>query len=202
MTVPVMAKDEGREALATYLTWLRECLEEGWTDWKAFLAGNPKAANFRATTRANMVYDYTVAAAERKFEKDPNVHISSKRGFTTLTFTSPRIIVLRFKKYRSRRLKTSGIPTRQRIAFEEQRIALDGMDITNLVAGYVLDTLGTKQIMLAISCPLGSDVLWSINLEDEAMATVQPVYELPLDDGPAIRSKKPKKTKQDNAEGQ
>lgn len=202
MTAPVLTEDEGREALATYLAWLRECIEEGWADWKAFLAGNPKAANFRATTRANMVYDYTVAAAERKFEDDPNVHVSSKRGFTTLTFTNPRLIVLRFKKYRSRRLKTSGIPTQQRIAFEGQRIALDGMDITNLVAGYVLDKLGTKQIMLAISCPLGSEVLWSINLEDEATATVQPVYELPLNDAPAIRSKKQKKIKKDDAEGQ
>lgn len=196
-----MTEDEAREVLAVYLDRLRECLQEGWADWKEYLSENPKAATLRAATRASMVYDFVVAAAKKKFDDDPQVHISDKRGFTTITVGQPRIVVVRFKKFRSKKLRTSGVRTQQRIAYEEQWISLDGLDVTNLVAGYVLDRLGTEPIKLAIACPRGAEVFWSIDLDDE-MASVRPVQELPLDDGPVVRSKKLKKVNKDNVEGQ
>jgi hypothetical protein len=201
MTTPLMTEDEARELLAGYLGDLRECLEAGWAGWKKYLKDNPQAASHRASTRASIVYDYVVAAAKAKFDGNDDVHVSEARGFLTLTIKQPRIVVLRFKKFASKKLKTSGIPTQQRIEFQNQWVSIDGLDVTNMVVGYLLDKVGSEPIRLAVTCPLGKSVMWAIDLDDD-IAGVQPVNQLPLDDAPVVRSKTVKKIeKKDETEG-
>jgi hypothetical protein len=200
MSTPLMTEDEARELLGGHLADLRECLQAGWDDWKAHLATNPKAASHRPSTRASMVYDFVVGAAKAKFEDNDDVHVSEARGYLTLTFAQPRIVVLRFKKFASKKLRTSGIPTQQRIEFNNQWTAIEGLDVTNVVAGYLLDTVGSEPVRLAITCPLGKCVMWAIDLDDD-LAAVQPARQMPMDDAPVVRSKTVKKAeKKDETE--
>jgi len=202
MQPTVMSQTEAQALLAPYLPKIRTALEEGWREWRRHLDGNSRATAHRPSTRANMVYDWTVAAAEREFDGDPAVKMSKKSGFLTLTIGSGPIIRVRFKKYSSKSLRTSGIPTQQRIAFENQWLEIDGLRVTDVVAGYLLDRAAVEQDRLAVTCPLGGGPLWAIDLDGE-VAEVQPIQQLPLDDGPVVRSASKKQTKKskDQTEG-
>lgn len=160
----VITKEEALKILGCHLDDIVAVVIAGWSDWQDINKSDPaKTATKSGRTRASWVYDAMAAKAKEVFADKPDVHVSESRGFVTLTFDNK--IVMRFKKFRGRALRTSGIATQQRLEFETQQLHMDGMTVTGVVAGYLLDRIEQQQEKLAITCPLNGDNLWVIELE-------------------------------------
>lgn len=164
MSPTVISKEEALAILRDHIDDIIVVLLAGWAEWKELQKDNPeKTATKGARTRATWVSDAMAAKARELFDPKPGVHVSKKHGFVTVTFDNK--LVLRFKKFRGKTLRTSGIPTQQRMLFENQQLHLDGMMVTGVVAGYLLDELEQEQAKLAITCPLKGKNEWDIELE-------------------------------------
>jgi hypothetical protein len=168
----IITEAEARKLLEPYRTRLRACILAGWERWQELLYTSPGHFTItRATSRANLVYDYIVEAAKKEFlpggQPEPHVRVSDKHGFLTLTFHDR--IVIRFKKFRGRGLSTSGIPTRQQQLFAFQ-LPMENMpaEVTKAVAGYLLNSLQDEIERAAVTCSVGDEREWIIDLEPEA----------------------------------
>jgi hypothetical protein len=167
----IITEAEARKLLEPYLARLHKCIRAGWERWQELLYTSPgHFTSTRATSRANLVYDYIVEAAKKEFlpggQPEPHVRVSESHGFLTLTFHDR--IVIRFKKFRSRGLWTSGIPTRQQQLFALQ-LPMENMpvEVTKAVAGYLLNSLQDEIDRAAVTCSVGNDREWIIDLEPE-----------------------------------
>jgi len=192
----VISQRDAEAILAPHLDALRGFLEGGWADWHEMVARSPELATSRATTRANIVYDRITARAEEYFDAQ-GIPADRRGQMLAVSFDDGRLI-MRFKKFRSRKLSTSGIPTQQRLEFEFQQVVLDGTASTYVVAGYLPDELGLDLDLLAIACTFDGRVLWQIDLAGQGLAPVLPV---PVDSpqGPPVRSTRP--AEREEAEG-
>lgn len=184
----LLSREDAEAILAPHLGALRGFMEQGWVDWHETVAVAPKMATARPTTRANFVYDRITFYAETYFDEQ-GIPVVRKSQMLTVSLGDGRLI-LRFKKFRSRKLGTSGIPTHQRLEFELQQVVLDGTAATYVVAGYLPDELGVGLDVLAVACTYDSRVIWQIDLNDEALAAVVPVRVEPPQ-GPPVRSTRP-----------
>ena len=99
----------------------------------------------------------------RRFDGRAGVHVTEVHGFITVTFENR--LVLRFKKFTGRRLRTGGVRTKQRRLFEYQQLVLDGMRVTTVVAGYLLNDVQQELQEIALVCPRGSSNEWVITLD-------------------------------------
>lgn len=154
----LLSQDEARDLLETYAIPLREIIERAWQRWLE----NPDAATASRRTRASAIYDYVTEAVEQRFDGDPRVTFAWKHGALTMTVASTAVI--RFKKFRGRTLLTSGISTFARQRFLGQEGTLDGMVVTHLVVGYLLDELESQPERIAVTCPHLRGNLWSFEL--------------------------------------
>lgn len=193
MPLELITEAEARTLLHPHLPALSACFEGAWEDWQELEpALVSKAPQYRTTSRANLMYDLLVSRIQKEFEDTPGVTFTSSRGLFTLTFDSR--LVIRFKKFRSKALKTSQIMTLQQRRLAKQELDL-GLNATTVVAGYLLDALGTKLKKLAVVCPLNGENVWEIDLHDEANGGLAGVAMLPTPDSgapkPAVRSRKP-----------
>ncbi|MGW3571227.1 hypothetical protein ACWDSL_46365 [Streptomyces sp. NPDC000941] len=175
MTQPITA-EEASQVLSPYLDQIGRCIQDGWQRWRTLLKHDAELGVIISNrSRANLVYDFIRYEAVNRFDGDPDVTISDSRGFLLLTFAEK--IVMRFKKYRDAKLRTSSIPTQQSLKFTNQ--VLPGMtELTHLVAGYLPDDAGIDLEQVAITCTLGNDQLWVLDL-DLAIDTVAAVTPLP-----------------------
>lgn len=134
------------------------------------------------------MYDRITLHAEAYFEA-VGIPCVRKGQMLVVSFDDGRLI-LRFKKFRSRKLGTSGIPTEQRLEFELQQVVLDGTAATYVVAGYLPDELGIGLDVLAIACTYNGRVIWRIDLSDDSTTSVVRVR-VDSPQGPSVRSTRP-----------
>ncbi|WP_433546538.1 hypothetical protein ACQPZG_16635 [Streptomyces sp. CA-294286] len=162
MTEPLSA-EEAELALSPHLQKIGGCIDRGWRRWLTLLKQDSELAIvISARSRANLVYDFIRHEAVNAFDDCEDVTVGDSRGFLLLTFEEK--IVLRFKKFRDRKLRTSGISTQQRHEFSNQ--VLPGMEaLTHLVAGYLPDKEGLGLERMAITCSLDDDRLWVLELD-------------------------------------
>lgn len=201
MVPDVISEDEAKAILDRYTEPLAEVVAAGLPDWKDLPPD--KTARQGRRTRASWISDVIADKAHEKFDNEPDVDVTSKRGFVTLTFAGK--LVLRFKKFNGRRLRTSGIMTHQRIAFESQQLSFDGMTVTGIVAGYLLDKLEQELARLAIVCPLNGHNLWVIDLAipGQGGGTVVPIgprTPTPTSPSVVVESARKKKTNDEHQE--
>lgn len=171
--------------LSPHLQKIGGCIELGWRRWLDLLKQDSELGIvISARSRANLVYDFIRYEAVNAFDGSGSVTVGDSRGFLLLTFEER--IVLRFKKFRDRKLRTSGVPTQQRREFANQ--VLPGMEaLTHLVAGYLPDKEGLGLERMAIACSLNDDRLWVLELdlglgETGATAPVAPMPTTPQRD--------------------
>ncbi|WP_411091309.1 hypothetical protein [Streptomyces sp. 049-1] len=193
MPLELITEAEARTLLHPHLPALRACFEGAWKDWQEVEpAVVSKAPQYRATSRANVVYDFLVSRIQREFEDTPGVTFNSHPGFLAVTFDGR--LVVRFKKFRSKSLTVSQIMTLQQRRLASQELDL-GLNATTVIAGYLLDSLGTELKKLAVVCPLNGENVWEIDLHGEA-GSMAGVVTLPTGDSgapkPGVRSRKPK----------
>lgn len=184
----LLSQRSAETILAPHREALRGFLEQGWADWHESVSSAPILATSRPTTRANMVYDRITHHAEAYFDAQ-GIPAVRKAQMLTVSFDDGRLI-LRFKKFRNRKLGTSGVPTQQRLEFERQQVVLDGTAATYVVAGYLPDELGIGLDALAIACTYHGRVIWQIDLNEEGAASVVPVR-VDAPQGPPVRSARP-----------
>ncbi|SFS17481.1 hypothetical protein SAMN04487846_3570 [Microbacterium sp. cf046] len=184
----LLSQQDAEAILAPHMSALRRFLEQGWSDWHESVLAAPKLATTRATSRANVVYDRITLHAEAYFEA-VGIPCVRKGQMLVVSFDDGRLI-LRFKKFRSRKLGTSGIPTEQRLEFELQQVVLDGTAATYVVAGYLPDELGIGLDVLAIACTYNGRVIWRIDLSDDSTTSVVRVR-VDSPQGPSVRSTRP-----------
>ncbi|MET8345632.1 MULTISPECIES: hypothetical protein [Streptomyces] len=184
MTEPLSAV-EAELILSPHLQKIGGCIELGWRRWLDLLKQDSELGIvISARSRANLVYDFIRYEAVNAFDGSASVTVGDSRGFLLLTFEER--IVLRFKKFRDRKLRTSGVPTQQRREFANQ--VLPGMEaLTHLVAGYLPDKEGLGLERMAIACSLNDDRLWVLELdlglgETGATAPVAPMPTTPQRD--------------------
>lgn len=190
MTEALLSRQTAMQMLEPHLVAMRECVERGWEQWRESVDATPRFAVGRKTTRANVVYDFVSAQLEAYFDS-VGICTSRKRGFLTVSVGNG-VLELRFKKFdHPQRLTTSGVPTAQRLAIENQQVPFDGMEVTYVTVGYYPDELGMGLEVIALACSYGRELKWSINLLEEvaSSAPVMPLIgALELDDGPTVRS--------------
>lgn len=154
----ILSQEQAAELLARHSAALNGCVERAWTRWLK----NPDAATASKRTRAATVYDYITQEVEKTFAAVPGVRLQWKHN--SLNMTVDDSAILRFKKFRGKKLRTSGIATNARNNFLQQAGVLDGMVVTHLVVGYLLDELEQGTEKIAVTCPLGNGNLWALDL--------------------------------------
>jgi hypothetical protein len=180
----VISRETAEQILAPQLDLVGLCLFNAWDKLKAETA---LAVPVKPRTRANLVYDYAVAEAWRLLDGREGLTLTDQRGFLLVTIDER--LLLRFKKYR-KGLMTSGIATGQAQLFAFQQLTLDGMPpMTNIVAGYVLDEFQREIARVAITCRVGSRLIWAIDIPrpDAGVVIPIPAPAQPLP-SPAVRS--------------
>lgn len=185
MSDEILTREDADAILRPHMAALRECVESGWADWHQAVRDTPFLATSRTTSRANVVYDRISQRAEAYFDAQ-GIPTSRKRGFLTVSLDGGRL-VLRFKKFRNKKLRTAGISTQQRLAIEYQQPALSGLEVTHATVGYLPDDIGVDLDVMAVACTYGERVVWQIDLFGEEFAAPVPVR---VDEphGPTVRS--------------
>lgn len=186
-----MTQGDTEALLAPHLTAIRSAIEGGWKAWHEWQKTKPDPIVLSGRTRASTVYDLVAARLDTYFA---SVGITTvwKTQFLHVVFPGEKPVILRFKKFLDRRLRTSGIPTEQRLAVDAQQHTFDGMEATWIVAGYIPDSTGLELEKIAISCSYYGDLQWSIDLDEDAESgaiaePIHPVAPAP----PAVRSTRP-----------
>ena len=185
-------RDEAVSVLDPHLDRITSVLTAGWRAWEEATKDHRRLSAIASRrTRASLVHDAMTDEAERIFADVEGVHASKQRGFLTLTFDDR--VILRFKKFRNKRLRTSGIMTNQRSQFEWQQIHIDGMAVTNVVAGYLVDKLQQGLERVAITCFEGKHNQWVLDLTSPngsvgAVPLQLPLAPQPSEPGIAVRS--------------
>ena len=181
MTEPLSAF-EAKAILSPHLEKIGSSINLGWRQWLALLKQDSELGVMISNrTRANLVYDFIRYQAVKAFDGCSDIQISDNRGFLLVTFNNK--IILRFKKFRDRKLRTSGIPTQQRREYASQ--VLPGMEaLTHLVAGYLVDEAGLGLDRAAITCSLDEDQLWVLELDLGLGDVGVPTPVAPLPPGP------------------
>lgn len=184
----LLSQDEAEAILLPHLEPLRDIVVSGWDDWHKSVKASPLLATVRDASRAGIVYDKITERAEAYFDS-LDIPTNKKRQFLEVVLADGQL-VLRFKKFRSRALGTSGIPTQQRRELMYQQVVLDGMAVTYAVVGYLPDELGVGLDVVAVACSYGNRRVWHIDLAEDQAAPAVPVREA-LFERPTVRSTRP-----------
>ncbi len=164
----LLTSEEAEPILKPLLTRLAASIGHGWDAWITDYAG--KHIILSARTRANIVFDETVAWAEREFINEPGV--KCKRICNSFWMFIGDKIILRFKKF-NRDSLPSNIQTKQQMLFGAQLVFPTMEPGTLLNAGYILDDLQRAILHKKITCQLKDKVIWELKLGAEGSATVE-----------------------------
>lgn len=188
----LLTQEQASNVLGPHAPLLNDCVQRAWARWLR----NPDSATASKRTRATTVYDYIAQEVEAEFTRAAGITLAWKHGSLHMTVCDTAII--KFKKFRGRRLRTSGVATNARNMFLRQAGVLDGMVVTHLVVGYLLDDIEQSTERIAVTCPLGKGNLWVLDLGpdfgngtgDTSSAPTPLVPQEPDDSGTVIRSTK------------
>lgn len=123
--------------------------------------------------RANLVYDFAIGEARSTLDGREGLVLTEERGFLAVNVDEK--LLLRFKKYR-KGLATSGISTRQKRLFDYQQLSIAGMEqVTGIIAGYELDEFQREIKRVAITCRMGTSLVWAIDVARPEVSTVVPI---------------------------
>jgi hypothetical protein len=181
--IPPIDRDAALEILEPHLQRLGGCVWRAWDRWTSETLLPMQVAK---RSRASLVYDYAADEARRTLGGIDGLIVTEDRGFV-LVNVEDRLLV-RFKKF-DKRLRTSGIATRQKTLFAHQQLTIDGLGpMTQLVVGYLLDEFELAISRVAVTCSLGSRIEWVIEIPRDVgtVASLPPVTSQPVD--PTVRS--------------
>lgn len=156
-----VSQSEAERTLEPHLCAIAECIYSAFSE---FESGHGSEADWSPRTRASMMHDLMVKHVKRRFDGAPSVRWFTRRGLFHLEIDGS--FWLRFKKL-DRNMRSSSIPTLQALSFlNVLQLELPGMPspVSRLTAGYVLNPLRTAIEGAYVTCPLGSEIGWFIEL--------------------------------------
>lgn len=190
-----LSEKEAKEILRPHMPNLYGCIADGWHAWETLGQREPGLRKpLNAMARAYFIYCHIVESAKKRFSEIPNVRLSEKKRFLTITFG--REVTLRFKKLDSKR-RARGTPTKQFLLFMNQQY-IPGLEPTqiNLVGGYTLNDVQAEINEILITCPMGATNKWDFvldaPLEQERIQNITPKS---VEEKPIIRPIKVRKEK-------
>jgi hypothetical protein len=162
--------------------------------------GSPGDVSSRS--RANVLYDFITAEVAKRLADKPNVRIRKTRSLMVVRIRDR--VVIRFKKFRGRSLKTAGNWNQQTMAFDAHQLELpEGslQSITHLVAGYLLDELEAGIEKVAITCLVDGEHFWPpIEISSETTGHTATVHTTDVAD-PTITKPRVRSTRRKDTEG-
>lgn len=184
-------KDEAEEALRPYMAAFGDCLEAGFEAWREVGRLAPAVRVHLGTrTRANIISDHIAASVRSRFGQMRGVRVEERRGFPELVIDNR--FVLRFKKL-DKKGRSSNILTGVQRAWLDSQMTLPDMppEAKRLIAGYVLDALGTQIERMLVTSPANVKAInWMLDIEHGDIATN--VFQMPRTpispNAPTVRS--------------
>ena len=153
---PSLTKADAESLLAPHLPALLEPIYAAWRAWDALTSADRQPLTLR--TRANWLYDRTVAHAKATLDQPPRFTYTEQPGFLVVTVEDR--VAIRYKKL-DQDLGIRGIRTGQ-FKLWGANVPLPGFDpLPHLVAGYQVSEFG-KLDGVAIVCSRGRRVLWHL----------------------------------------
>lgn len=115
-----LTKEEAKGFLNPYLPQLAQCYLKAfdiYSEYSSFVTENAGFVRHRNTTRANLIYDYTVSIAKQTFIGTEDVTFGTYNKVFFINFLNKGLI--RFKKLDDK-LQSANIPTKQSTALDGQ----------------------------------------------------------------------------------
>jgi hypothetical protein len=151
-----LSQTEAERLLTPHLPELAAPIYAAWRAWDAQTPAERQPLSPR--TRANWIYDMTVAHAKATLDRPPTFTYTEQPGFLVVTVEGT--VAVRYKKLDDE-MSIRGIRTRQFRMWETQT-PLPGIEpLTHLVAGYQVSEFG-KLDGVAIVCAHGHRILWHL----------------------------------------
>ncbi len=194
-------KDSAEQALRPYFADLRACIVGGFKAWMELGRVAPALRVPCSTrTRAGFIYDHIVSCVRATFAGRRSVRIIEKRGFLELVIKNR--FVLRFKKLDAKG-RSRNILTRQQRLWFEQQLTLPEMppEAEKLIAGYVLDELGTEIHRVLVTQPASATAVdWLLGIDGDD-TNIIPMPRTPRKPkAPSVRSTKKRTSERDGDE--
>lgn len=147
--------------LRPYTPLIHECIQQGWKDAQTIYAGT--LDKHSSITRPNLIRDHILDHVRNKFGDIENVAIIEKVNLFLLCIDWK--VLVKFKKL-NKDLSTCNIPTRQVKQYVQQTLFDEVLeDATYLHAGYVPNAFWTDIEGIYLTCPDGSNILWSEQID-------------------------------------
>jgi hypothetical protein len=161
-------------------------VHEAWQGWEKLTPEHRRPLTPR--TRANWLFDMTVAAAKVSLARPPIYTLTKQPGFLVVTVEDQ--VAIRYKKV-DEELGISGIRTGQCQLWRDQQLTFDGVgSLTHLVVGYQVSELG-KLAGVMLVCAQGYRVLWHIPAPAPASGDVKPFPSPDESPAPRVQPKRP-----------
>jgi hypothetical protein len=155
-TMNPLSQTEAERLLTPHLSDLAAPVYAAWRAWDALTP--PARQPLSPRTRANWLYDMTVAHAKATLDRPPTFTYTEQPGFLLVTVEG--VVAIRYKKLDDE-MGICGIRTRQFQMWGTQA-PLPGIEpLTHLVAGYQVSEFGKLQGVVLV-CSQGRRVLWHI----------------------------------------
>jgi len=143
---------------------LVDVVEYGWD--QMVKEGKPR----RRRTRANIVWDYMVEAAEQDVEPLPGVHRIVRHDIPMFVFDQR--VVVRFKKH-DRKLHYANVTTEHQRKIAQQ-LSMGGLPPEYLTCGYLLDRAEASIERIVVVRHINRQVDWFIDLRGLAAGQLAP----------------------------
>jgi hypothetical protein len=151
-----LSEAEAKLLLEPYMQDLCAPVYAAWRRWEELTPQDRQPLTPR--TRANWIFDQTVAHAKGTLDRPPVLTLTEQPGFLVVTVRDR--VAVRYKKL-DEELGISGIRTGQFRLWGSQT-PLEGMEpLTHLVVGYQVSDLG-KLDGVMIVCSKGRQVVWHL----------------------------------------
>jgi hypothetical protein len=185
-------KDDAEETLRPYMASMGQCLVTGFDAWAELARLAPAIqVHLSARTRASLISDHIAAAVRATFGRLPGVRVEERRGFPEVVIHNR--FVLRFKKL-DRQGRSRNILTKAQREWLDAQMTLPHMppEAKRLIAGYVLDALGTKIERMLVTAPANVKTIdWMLDIEPERDSNIINMPRTPVaPNAPTVRSTK------------
>jgi len=169
----LVSLDEAITILKEFLPVFGDCLDQAWDFVEDVFNDRPeRRVAFRATTRANMLYDRLAQVVEQSLDDHPRVKISHRGRMLRLVIDDA--LQVRFKKldenHRARNVRTS---SQLSDYFQLRLPGMEEPELTKLVFGYRLNATETAIDGRFVTCPKSwQENHWVLALDEEASSAM------------------------------
>ena len=184
-------RDDVEEALRPYIRAFGDCLRAGFEAWREIGKLAPaQRVHLKPRTRANIISDHIGVAVRGTFGQMRGVRVEDRRGFPELIIQNR--FVLRFKKL-DKKGRSRNILTKTQREWLDAQMVLPNMppEAKRLIAGYVLDALGTEIERMLVTAPAtAKSINWMFDIDsDDTANNVIPMPRTPIvPNAPTVRS--------------